>query len=274
MDTVSSIVTELAWPLVALVAIVLFRTPLGALLGRLMSLSLVAGKFELKTTMKGHESNRVLSEMDKGAGLALTRVEVLPVTIVRCYTRGYTSFEEKLSPDEVGEYLHEYLTSMTEVVFELGGTLDKYEGTALTAYWGAPIAYTDAAERACAATLRMQDVVSKLSPWIEQRGFPPLLPMFAITSTTVLVGNLGSAQRFNYSILGDFDNTLDELVRFNQNFQTNILLTEYTYKEIGDSFETGIQAKDLRVNGKDSPIAVYELLGRSSDLTPASTAVQ
>jgi adenylate cyclase len=205
----------------------------------------------------------VIKEIRNKPGLLQQRnVSREQVTILHLETRGYTVLYEELSAEELSEYLNIYLTKMTDVVFELGGTIDRYEGTALTAHWGSPIHYTDAPSRACRAALRMQSLIKELSPNLVSKGLPPQLPLFVITTADVMVGNFGSEQRANYSILGDYMDILRRLVTLNYNFQTNILITQFTYQYVENEFEVRLLAEKLQTKGKDQPIAVYELCGQ------------
>lgn len=263
-DTLVAIIADLKWPVLLLVAIFLFRAPIRELLGRLTNLSISAGDFKLETDLKGRISPETLREIRKQPELLKPKAAAhQEVTILHLETRGFTVLSESMSADGIAEYLHVYLTRMTEVVFEFGGTIDKYEGTTLTAYWGAPIAYDDAAKRACRAALRMHDLIKELSPGLEAEGYPPLLSQFAITTADVVAGNLSSNQRPSYSILGDYSYILDGLVGLNNNYRTNILMTQYTLEQVGEEFEVRLLGEQLRTKGKDQPVSVYELCGFS-----------
>ena len=261
-ETLTAVIADIKWPVLILVVVVLFRAPIRELLSRLTNFSISAGDFKLETALKGRISSETLKEIRKQPELLqLKAASYHQVTILHLETRGFTVLSENMSPEQITEYLHTYLTQMTEVVFEFGGTIDRYEGTTLTAYWGAPIVYEDSAKRACAAALRMHTLIKQLSPKLETKGYPPLLPLFAITTADVIAGNLSSDQRPSYSILGDYSYILSSLVGLNNNFQTNILMTEYTLNLVSQYFDVRLLAEQLKTKGKDQPVSVFELCG-------------
>jgi len=265
-ETLVTIIADLKSPVVLLVALFLFKTPIRELLSRLTNLSISAGDFKLETALKGRISSETLSEIRKQPELLRPTVPTHhQVTILHLQTRGFTVLSAKMSPEEIAEYLHIYLTRMTEIVFEYGGTIDRYEGTALTAYWGAPIVYEDSAKRACETALQLHSAIKEISPQLEAKGYPPLLPLFAITTADVIAGNLSSDQRPNYSILGDYSYILESLVELNNNYQTNILMTEYTLDLLREEFHVRLLGEKLNTKGKDQPVSVYELCGLKNE---------
>lgn len=261
-ETLVAVIAQLKWPVLALVTLVLFRAPIREFLSRLTNLSVSAGDFKVETALKGRVSPEALSEIRKRPELLqIKSASHHQVSILQIQTRGFTVLSETMSPEKVASYLQTYLTRMTAVVFEFGGTIDRYEGTTLTAYWGAPITYPDSATRACRAALRMHALIKEISPELEAQGFPPLLPLCAITTADVIAGNLGSEQRPSYTILGDYTDILHGLTGLNQNFRTNILITEYTLEQVGDEFEVRLLGEKLRTKGKEQLVSVYELCG-------------
>ena len=151
--------SDQAWPLIVLVALILFRNPLGGLLLKVMKLNVEAGRFKLETSMQEYVPPSVLNELIKNPGQLRLGGERRQVTILCADIRGFTQTSEALEPEMVAGLVHRYFTGMTEIVFRLGGTLDSYRGHVMTAYWGAPVSYPDAAARACEAALKM------MPPW-------------------------------------------------------------------------------------------------------------
>ncbi len=231
---------------------------------KVAKLNVEAGKFKLETSMRSYVSPELISELGRNPEKLKIAGEEKEVTILHMEVRGFTTLHEKCEPEQVTEYISKYNTQMTNHIFEFGGTVDRLLGDTLTAFWGAPIEYKDAAERACTAALKMHETVKKISPELEQLQLPPLLPVFAITTTNVIVGNMGSEQRFNYSIMGDYSYILQGLAQLNYNFNTNILMTEYTRSRISKQFKTRILAEQLITKGKNEPIDVYELISTAS----------
>lgn len=222
----------------------------------------IESALRLETAMREYLAPAVIDELRKAPGQLNLNPHFRKVTILQSEVRGFTRLSESLAADKLGTYLHSYLTAMTEIVFELKGTLDRYVGYTLTAYWGAPIAYDDAATKACDAALKMLKKVEELNPVLLKSGMPPLRVSIVITTGEVLVGNVGSAQRFQYSILGEALEILSRLIYVNDQFRNDILITEFTHQEIQTEFETRMLAEQMAVKGKASPIAVYALIGR------------
>ena len=264
-DSIVAAIADLKWPIVLLITLFLFKAPIRELLSRLSNLSITAGDFKLETALRGRVSSETLREIRKQPGYLRSSVAThQQVTVLHLETQGFSVLSETMSPEEIADYLHIYLTRMTDVVFEFGGTIDRYEGTALTAYWGAPIVYPDSANRACKAALRMHGLIKELSPKLEAKGYPPLLPLFALTTANVIAGNLGSDQKPAYSILGDYSYILASLVRLNNNYQTNILMTNYTLELVEGEFNVRLLGEQIKTKGKDQPVSVYELCGEKA----------
>jgi len=263
-ESLISLLRVALWPLIVLTIVIVFRGPLAELLVKLTRLRLTAGKLKLDALLSERVSAEVLAQVKRQPKLIPSHPELRTVTILYSETRGYTGISEHLSPENVAKLIRPYLTKMTKAIFDAGGTLDRYEGTAFTAYWGAPIPYDDSASRACKAALAMLEVVRGLSLKAQEKGSPPLLPIFAITTSSVMVGDFGSQQRSNYGVLGNHNSILRGLVQLNNNYQTSILITEQTHLAIASFFETRLLGEKLRVKGYEAPISVYELIKAKS----------
>jgi adenylate cyclase len=133
------------------------------------------------------------------------------VVILFSDIRGFTSLSEPMSPDEIATLLTEYFTEMVEVVFEHGGTLDKFIGDALMALWGAPLARWDDADRAMEAAIAMQQRLARLNREWERKGRRPLAVGIGLDAGEVFAGNIGSERRLEYTVLGDAVNTAARL---------------------------------------------------------------
>ncbi len=173
--------------------------------------------------------------------------------------RGFTAISEGLSPSKLVELLNEYLSEMTDVIFRNWGTLDKYIGDAIMAFWGAPYPHSDHAERACRAALQMFEALKKLQIGWDAAGRPRVRIGVGINSGRALVGNMGSKRRFNYTIMGDNVNLASRLEGLNKEFATQLIISEYTYDKVRDKMV--VRELDLiRVKGKMKPVKIYELL--------------
>jgi adenylate cyclase len=186
------------------------------------------------------------------------------LTAMFCDIRGFTTIAEGLSPAALVDLLNEYLSEMTEVIFHHWGTLDKYIGDAIMAFWGAPYPQPDHAARACLAGLEMLQVLGKLQSRWETLGRPRMDVGIGINTGPMLVGNMGSSRRFNFTIMGDNVNLASRLEQLNKTFGTRLIVSETTYQAVHDK----VAARELdliRVKGKTKPVKIYELLGPIED---------
>lgn len=175
--------------------------------------------------------------------------------------RGFTTISERLTPEQLAKLINEYLTPMTNLVFETGGTLDKYIGDALMAIWGAPVEQPDHALRCCRTAVAMMRELGKLQEaWrMDGRDYPPIDIGIGINSGPMVVGNMGADQRFDYTVLGDNVNLASRLEGTNKDYQSHIIISESTLLLC----EGRIAARQLgavRVKGKREPVRIYELM--------------
>lgn len=178
--------------------------------------------------------------------------------------RGFTSISEGLTPDELVALLNEYLGEMTDIVFKRWGTLDKYIGDAVMAFWGSPFPQDDHAVRACSAALDMIARLQELNLKWEAESKPPLEIGIGINSDVMNVGNMGSNRRFAWTVMGDGVNLASRLEGQNKQYHSQIIIGEKTYAQVKDQFV----CRDLdriRVKGKLKPVKIYEVLGWQKD---------
>ncbi|NPV39656.1 MAG: adenylate/guanylate cyclase domain-containing protein [Brevinematales bacterium] len=179
---------------------------------------------------------------------------------------GFTSISEQLSPSEVVSLLNEYLTAATDVLLKYGGTVDKFEGDAIVAFFGAPVTQSDHAYRCAMAALEIQLKLSLLAMEWVQRGYPLLKTRIGMNSGPAVVGNMGSRQRMNYTMMGDTVNLASRLEGANKFYGTYTMMSESTYEQVKDHFVCR-RLDIIRVKGKSQPIAVYELVERVGKLS-------
>jgi adenylate cyclase len=178
--------------------------------------------------------------------------------------RGFTTLSEGLSPSHLVDLLSEYFSKMTELIFKNWGTLDKYVADGIVAFWGAPYPQTDHAIRACRTGLEMLQALERMQQDWKSRGMPRLDIGIGINTGNMLVGNMGSKQRFNYTVMGDSVNLASRLEGTNRQFGTNLLIGEGTLLHVKDLVV--VRELDLiRVKGKVRPVKVFELLGLTAD---------
>jgi adenylate cyclase len=189
------------------------------------------------------------------------------ITILFSDIRGFTPISEKLSPEELVHLLNDYLTEMTEIIHKDEGLVDKYMGDAIMAFWGAPLTQPNHHEKACISSLDMLGKLRELQSKWKQEGIPSFDIGIGLNSGDAIVGNMGSSQRFDYTAIGDSVNLASRLEGLNKLYGTNIIISEYTYKNVKEKF--GIRKLDaVRVKGKRKPIYIYELIARKEELDP------
>lgn len=196
------------------------------------------------------------------------------VTVMFSDIRGFTTISEKLDAQELALFLNQYLSDMTRIVFRNNGTLDKYIGDAVMAFWGAPFEEAGHAAKACHAALEMMKRVRELQKQWEAEGKPRLDIGIGLNTGVASVGNMGSALRYGYTALGDAVNLSSRLEGLNKDYGTHIVVNETTYAAAqGDGFLFR-ELDLLRVKGKLQPVTIYQLVGRKEDFAAKGTAAE
>jgi adenylate cyclase len=173
---------------------------------------------------------------------------------------GFTAISEKMQPEELVDFINNYLSSMTEIVLQNKGTLDKYLGDSLMAFWGAPLDVDNKELLACKTALLMQDKMNILQSVLTSDSSIKLRTRIGINSDDVVVGNIGGKERFDYTVMGDGVNLASRLEGANKMYGTSIMISEATYTKVKEKVLVRIIDK-IVVKGKTEPITVYELLG-------------
>ena len=190
------------------------------------------------------------------------------ITVMFSDIRGFTTISEKLDAQELAIFLNQYLSDMTKIVFERRGTLDKYIGDAVMAFWGAPIEDKEHAVMACQTALAMMARVHELQKEWKAAGKPALDIGIGLNTGTASVGNMGSSLRYGYTALGDSVNLSSRLEGLNKDYGTHILANETTYAAAKDSGFVFRELDLIRVKGKNQPVVIYELICDVASLTP------
>ena len=181
---------------------------------------------------------------------------------------GFTSISERSSPEELVALLNEYLESMTKIIFSNEGTLDKYQGDGIMAFWNAPIYEDDHAYLCCCAALESVDHLENvLKPKWSSEGRPVLDVRIGINTGPMIVGNMGSDTRMDYTVMGDAVNLGSRLEPANKEYGTRIMMSEYT-RELVAGRIMDRELDIVRVKGKKKPVRVYEVLCRSGESSP------
>jgi adenylate cyclase len=182
--------------------------------------------------------------------------------------QGFSTISEKLDPPSLVKLLNIYLTAMSNIIMENLGTIDKYEGDAIIAFFGAPAYQENHAVLACRSALAMKQAERELNKRIltENLSPVPLFTRIGINSGEMVVGNMGAANKMDYTIMGNAVNLAARLEGVNKQYHTGgILISEYTKTMIGDEFT--LRSLDrVRVVGINTPLRLYELLGLKKDM--------
>lgn len=177
---------------------------------------------------------------------------------------GFTSVSEHLAPEELVTLLNEYLTALTNIILESGGTLDKYEGDAIIAFWNAPLEVEGHALKGVSAAISCQEKLIELKQYFQEKFNVFPATRIGLNSGTVTVGNFGSASRFDYTMIGDATNLAARLEGVNKVFGTSILISGATYKQLEGKIDCR-RVGDVRVVGKSEVITIYEPLTAQHD---------
>jgi adenylate cyclase len=172
---------------------------------------------------------------------------------------GFTGISEGLEPEALTALLNDYLSAMTDIIHEEGGTVDKYEGDAIIAFWNAPLQQPDHARRCVRAALRCQARLAELRPSLRERLGKDLNMRIGINSGPAVVGNMGSHTRFDYTMIGDAVNLAARLEGINKHFGTYTLISQATKEQMEDAFPVR-ELSRVAVVGRREPVVVYEPL--------------
>ncbi|VAX17155.1 Adenylate cyclase [hydrothermal vent metagenome] len=172
---------------------------------------------------------------------------------------GFTSISEQLNPTELVTLLNEYLSEMTNIILSLDGTVDKYEGDAIIAFWGAPMDIKNHAALCVEAAVKMQrKLVDMRADW-RKRGQLELYVRMGINTGEMVVGNMGSKQRMDYTMMGDSVNLAARLEGVNKYYGTYTMISEFTHELVKDKFLC-LELDSVRVEGKKKAIRLYEVI--------------
>ncbi|MGA9162936.1 MAG: adenylate/guanylate cyclase domain-containing protein [Thiobacillus sp.] len=186
------------------------------------------------------------------------------MTVLFSDIRGFTDFSEKLPPAELAEVLNAYLSTMTRIVQQQRGTIDKYIGDAIMAFWNAPVDLNDHASRAVQTALDMQAALPQLNREFAAHNWPEVKVGIGVNTGRMSVGNMGSTFRMSYTVMGDAVNLGSRLEGITKQYGVGILVTRTTVE--ADPLHRFMKIDEVRVKGKATPVAIYEALGAASGL--------
>ncbi len=211
----------------------------------------------IKSAFRQYLSPAVIEELLSHPERMRLGGECRELTIFFSDLQGFTSISERLDPEALTSLLNEYLTAMTDIILDEGGTVDKYEGDAIIAFWNAPLDQPDHAARGVRAALRCQERLAELRPHFREKAGVDLSMRIGLNTGQAVVGNMGSSSRFDYTMLGDAVNLAARLEGVNKQFGTYTMISKATREAAGEGFMARELAR-VAVVGKAEPVTVYE----------------
>jgi adenylate cyclase len=226
----------------------------------------------IRNAFSHYLSNDVINELVSDPEKLNLGGEKKYITAMFTDVRGFSSVSEKLDdPQRLVKLLNAYLTEMSNIILDQKGTIDKYEGDAIIAFFGAPVDFRDHARRACLSAVRMKKVERYLNDHFLGEGLTPepLFTRIGINTGDMVVGNMGTAQKMDYTIMGNSVNLASRLEGVNKQYGTWILVSEETFTEAGEAFVTR-QMDPVRVMGIEQPVRLYELIDERAAVDDAT----
>ncbi len=189
------------------------------------------------------------------------------LTVLFSDIEGFTTLSEGMDPELLVSLLNEYLSEMAGIVFRHNGTLDKYEGDAVMAFWGAPVQDEQHALHACQCALEMQRTLARIREDWKRDGKPQFFARIGVNSGEMIVGNMGGEEKFDFTVIGDAVNLASRLEGANRYYKTEIIIGETTYEAVRD--QVLCRELDLvTVRGRSVPLRTYELLHTDHNAEP------
>jgi len=216
---------------------------------------------DIRKMFSSYVSKRIVDELIRDPSKAKLGGDRKEISVLFSDIRGFTSFSEKHRPEEVVTQLNEYLGSMTGVVFDHDGTLDKFVGDAVMAFWGAPLDQADHAERACRCALGMIGKLQELQKKWESEGRYVIDIGIGINTGDMIVGNMGAeGKKMDFTVIGDNVNLGARLESLTRKYNNHIIISEYTYEKVKNIVKVN-ELGSVTVKGKEQPVVIYDLVG-------------
>jgi adenylate cyclase len=222
------------------------------------------GKRQLTGLFGHYVPPELVDEMAKRPDAYSLEAESREMTVLFSDVRGFTTISEGLTPKDLADLMNEFLTPMTRVIHERRGTIDKYMGDAIMAFWGAPLEDGEHARHALQAGLEMLSKVAEINKAFVAKGWPEIRIGVGINSGVMSVGNMGSEFRMAYTVLGDAVNLGSRLEGLTKGYSVSLIVSETTKEAVPEYAYREIDR--VRVKGKDKPITIFEPLCARDDL--------
>ncbi len=179
------------------------------------------------------------------------------LTVLFSDIRGFTTMSETTPPEKIVEMLNIHFSIMAGIILRHNGTIDKYIGDAIMAFWGAPVKTSDHAEQAVLAAAEMLEGLNEVNKTLKERGFDHEIKIgIGINTGVATIGNIGSEQKKNYTIVGDAVNLSSRLEGITKEYKTPLLFSEYTYEQIKDKINCTLIG-NVKVKGREQPLCIY-----------------
>jgi len=225
------------------------------------------GKRQLTGLFGQYVPPELVDEMSRDPESYSLEAESRDLTVLFSDVRGFTTLSEGLDPKELAELMNLFLTPMTHVIHDHRGTIDKYMGDAIMAFWGAPLEDAEHAQHALEAAMEMLGKLEAVNSEFRARGWPEVRIGAGLNTGPMNVGNMGSEFRMAYTVLGDAVNLGSRLEGLTKNYGVSIIVSETTRDAVsGFAFR---ELDKVRVKGKDEPVSIYEPLGKVESVDKA-----
>jgi adenylate cyclase len=222
------------------------------------------GKRQLTGLFGQYVPPELVKEMAKNPEAISMKGESREMTVLFSDVRGFTQISEGLDPQQLTQMMNEFLTPMTQIIHSNRGTIDKYMGDAIMAFWGAPLRNKNHAQHALNAALQMNAVMKEISAKFVAKGWPEMRMGFGLNTGDMVVGNMGSSFRMAYTVMGDSVNLGSRIEGLTKNYGADIIVSEFVKAQTPNTIYRELDI--VRVKGKDKPVTIYEPLGNAEDV--------
>ncbi len=223
------------------------------------------GKRQLAGLFGQYVPPELVDEMAQNPEAISLKGESREMTVLFSDIRGFTTISEGLDPEQLTLLMNEFLTPLTKVIHEQRGTIDKYMGDAIMAFWGAPLKDNHHAQHALNAAIKMVEALKPLNVKFAEKGWPAIKIGVGLNTGNMTVGNMGSSFRMAYTVIGDSVNLGSRLESLTKNYGVDIMVSEFTKAQTQGMIYRELDT--VRVKGKDKPVTIFEPLGRAEQLT-------
>ena len=258
----SNLILPLASPMLLIVLIFMLHMTYGFFIES-------RGKRQLANLFGQYIPPELVDEMSESPEEFSLDGENREMTVLFSDVRGFTTISEGMDPKELTLLMNALLTPMTRVIHKNRGTIDKYMGDAIMAFWGAPLADTEHARHALYAAMEMIEELKIMQEDFKQRGWPEVNIGIGLNTGNMNVGNMGSEFRMAYTVLGDAVNLGARLEGLTKNYGVNIIVNESTKAEVSEFLFRELDL--VRVKGKNKPVSIFEPLGHKNDVEKSVT---